>query len=118
MFFAVDAITGVRENYNLKKNWISDPCLPQTYPWDGLGCSYENPSSPRIISLCVTLISCFLDLSYSGLNGSISKYFYQFASIHSFIVPNDSVKRITFSSYPLGAGTYREITWKDPYQIS
>ncbi|XP_031488586.1 probable LRR receptor-like serine/threonine-protein kinase At1g05700 [Nymphaea colorata] len=70
----VDAIRGTRDHYNLKKNWNSDPCLPQGYPWDGLGCSYENPSSPKIISL---------DLSYSRLNGSISNYIYQFASIHS-----------------------------------
>ncbi|XP_031487930.1 LRR receptor-like serine/threonine-protein kinase IOS1 [Nymphaea colorata] len=70
----VDAITRVRDNYGLKKNWISDPCLPQGYPWDGLDCSYGNPSSPRIISL---------DLSYSGLNGSITNYFYQMASIDS-----------------------------------
>ncbi|XP_031488587.1 probable LRR receptor-like serine/threonine-protein kinase At1g05700 [Nymphaea colorata] len=79
----VDAITGVRENYNLKKNWISDPCLPQTYTWDGLDCSYENPSSPRIVSL---------DLSYSGLNGSITNYFYQFASIHSLNLSGNNLE--------------------------
>ncbi|XP_049934114.1 putative leucine-rich repeat receptor-like protein kinase At2g19210 isoform X2 [Nymphaea colorata] len=79
----VDAITGVRDNYGLKKNWISDPCLPQRYPWDGLDCSYGNPSSPRIISL---------DLSYSGLNGSITNYFYQLASIHSLNLSGNNLE--------------------------
>ncbi|KAF3785103.1 Receptor-like protein kinase [Nymphaea thermarum] len=71
---AVDAITGIRDNYQIKKNWASDPCLPELYPWEGVNCSYDNPKSPTITGL---------DLSNSGLQGSISSQFEELKSIQS-----------------------------------
>ncbi|KAL0010237.1 hypothetical protein SO802_005345 [Lithocarpus litseifolius] len=59
----VDAITKIKSTYGVKKNWQGDPCVPQTYLWEGLNCSYDGYNSPRIISL---------DLSSSGLTGEIS----------------------------------------------
>ncbi|KAG6593498.1 putative leucine-rich repeat receptor-like protein kinase, partial [Cucurbita argyrosperma subsp. sororia] len=59
----VDAITNIRSNYGIKKDWQGDPCVPMEYAWSGLNCS--NKTAPRIISL---------DLSGSGLIGEISSY--------------------------------------------
>ncbi|XP_042441599.1 probable LRR receptor-like serine/threonine-protein kinase At1g05700 [Zingiber officinale] len=67
----VDAINDIKELYRVKRSWIGDPCVPQQYPWDGVNCSYEtNPA--RIISI---------NLSSSGLSGSISSSFHMFAAI-------------------------------------
>ncbi|XP_031473191.1 probable leucine-rich repeat receptor-like protein kinase At2g28990 [Nymphaea colorata] len=71
---AVDAITGIRDYYQIKKNWASDPCLPKLYPWEGVNCSYGNPMSPTITGL---------DLSNSELQGSISTEFEMLKSIQS-----------------------------------
>ncbi|KAL6618903.1 hypothetical protein ACP70R_034042 [Stipagrostis hirtigluma subsp. patula] len=62
----VSAITAIRENYQVKKNWIGDPCVPKTLAWGGLTCSYAISSPPRITSL---------NMSFSGLNGDISSSF-------------------------------------------
>ncbi|XP_022964081.1 putative leucine-rich repeat receptor-like protein kinase At2g19210, partial [Cucurbita moschata] len=59
----VDAVTNIRSNYGIKKDWQGDPCVPMEYTWSGLNCS--NKTAPRIISL---------DLSGSGLVGEISSY--------------------------------------------
>ncbi|KAF3773541.1 putative LRR receptor-like serine/threonine-protein kinase [Nymphaea thermarum] len=75
----VDAITGTRDHYNLKKNWNSDPCLPQGYPWDGLGCSYENPSSPKINSL---------NLSGNNLEGPIPDFLGKMTSLMTLLDNN------------------------------
>ncbi|XP_031473203.1 probable LRR receptor-like serine/threonine-protein kinase At1g05700 [Nymphaea colorata] len=70
----VEAITGIRDYYKIKKNWASDPCLPELYPWEGVNCSYGNPKSPTITGL---------DLSNSELQGSISTEFEKLISIQS-----------------------------------
>ncbi|XP_049934477.1 putative leucine-rich repeat receptor-like serine/threonine-protein kinase At2g19230 isoform X4 [Nymphaea colorata] len=56
----VTAITAIKEYYQLKRNWIGDPCLPDNSPWDGLTCG--NDSRPWIVTL---------DLSNGGLSGEI-----------------------------------------------
>ncbi|XVF86735.1 hypothetical protein PTKIN_Ptkin18bG0066100 [Pterospermum kingtungense] len=61
----VDAIMNIKSMYGLKRNWQGDPCSPQQYSWQGLNCSYEDASPPRIISL---------NLSSSGLRGEIAPY--------------------------------------------
>ncbi|KAK1265158.1 Senescence-induced receptor-like serine/threonine-protein kinase [Acorus gramineus] len=60
----VDAIQQIKWAYGVKRNWMGDPCLPHAYSWEGLACSNDN--LPRIISL---------NLSSSGLNGTISASF-------------------------------------------
>ncbi|XP_020266813.1 putative leucine-rich repeat receptor-like protein kinase At2g19210 [Asparagus officinalis] len=58
----VDAIMAIKMHYNVKRNWIGDPCAPRAFAWDGLVCSYNMSSSPRIV---------VLDLHSSGLTGEI-----------------------------------------------
>ncbi|PUZ65099.1 hypothetical protein GQ55_3G196200 [Panicum hallii var. hallii] len=62
----VAAITAIKANYQVKKNWMGDPCVPKTLSWDGLSCSYGISSPPRIESV---------NLSFSGLSGDVSFYF-------------------------------------------
>ncbi|THU72701.1 hypothetical protein C4D60_Mb04t14950 [Musa balbisiana] len=58
----VDAMAEIRLQYQLKRNWMGDPCSPKAYTWDGLNCSY-GPDPPRIISI---------NLTSAGLSGEIS----------------------------------------------
>ncbi|XP_072952126.1 putative leucine-rich repeat receptor-like serine/threonine-protein kinase At2g19230 [Typha angustifolia] len=37
----VDAITAIKVQYQMKRNWMGDPCAPKKYAWDGVICSYE-----------------------------------------------------------------------------
>lgn len=46
---SVDAISNIRSDYGVIKNWEADPCLPSGYPWSGLSCSSDP--IPRITSL-------------------------------------------------------------------
>ncbi|KAF3785110.1 Nodulation receptor kinase [Nymphaea thermarum] len=62
LLYTVLAIKAVQDYYQIKKNWNADPCLPLDAPWEGLTCSPDNQSSPRIEAL---------DLSSNNLSGSI-----------------------------------------------
>ncbi|KAJ3670932.1 hypothetical protein LUZ60_008358 [Juncus effusus] len=62
----VTAINTIKAKYQIKRNWNGDPCMPKTYAWDGLNCSYSISSSPRIT---------VLSLPSSGLTGEISTAF-------------------------------------------
>ncbi|XP_062155657.1 LRR receptor-like serine/threonine-protein kinase IOS1 isoform X2 [Alnus glutinosa] len=59
----VDAIAKIKSTYGIKRIWQGDPCAPKGYSWDGLNCSFEANTPPRITSLT---------LSSSGLTGQIS----------------------------------------------
>ncbi|KAF2915812.1 hypothetical protein DAI22_09g067900 [Oryza sativa Japonica Group] len=61
----VDAIMAIKTQYQVKKNWMGDPCLPKESIWTGLQCRQDGVES-KIISL---------DLSYSNLHGAISADF-------------------------------------------
>uniref|UniRef100_A0A0E0ERB2 Protein kinase domain-containing protein n=1 Tax=Oryza meridionalis TaxID=40149 RepID=A0A0E0ERB2_9ORYZ len=56
----VDAMMTIKIEYQVKKNWMGDPCLPEKYTWNGLKCRGQGDTS-RIISL---------DLSGNHLNGT------------------------------------------------
>uniref|UniRef100_A0A0E0CFQ3 Protein kinase domain-containing protein n=1 Tax=Oryza meridionalis TaxID=40149 RepID=A0A0E0CFQ3_9ORYZ len=60
------AMMEVQQNYDVKKNWMGDPCAPKAFAWEGLNCSYPPADSSKITSL---------NLSSSGLAGSIATYF-------------------------------------------
>lgn len=45
------AMMAIKDKYQVKKNWMGDPCMPKTFAWDKLTCSYPNSSGARIISL-------------------------------------------------------------------
>ncbi|CAE5959970.1 unnamed protein product [Arabidopsis arenosa] len=49
----VSAMVNIKATYDLSKkvSWQGDPCVPQSYRWEGLNCSYPNSDQPRIISL-------------------------------------------------------------------
>ncbi|RCV16858.1 hypothetical protein SETIT_3G172100v2 [Setaria italica] len=68
----VSAIMAIKDNYQLKKNWMGDPCVPKTLAWDGLSCSYDTSGPPRIITV---------NLSSSGLSGATSLYFSKLTTI-------------------------------------
>ncbi|XP_059458245.1 LRR receptor-like serine/threonine-protein kinase IOS1 [Corylus avellana] len=59
----VDAIAKIKSTYGIKRIWQGDPCAPKGYAWEGLNCSYDGDTPPRITSL---------NLSSSGLVGGIS----------------------------------------------
>ncbi|XP_047043818.1 probable LRR receptor-like serine/threonine-protein kinase At1g05700 [Lolium rigidum] len=62
----VSAITAIRGKYQVKKNWMGDPCVPKSFAWNGLGCSYAVSSPPSVTGL---------NLSSSGLTGNMSASF-------------------------------------------
>ncbi|KAK1699299.1 hypothetical protein QYE76_015996 [Lolium multiflorum] len=62
----VSAITEIRGKYQVKKNWMGDPCVPKSFAWNGLGCSYAVSSPPSVTGL---------NLSSSGLTGNMSASF-------------------------------------------
>ncbi|XP_073006578.1 putative leucine-rich repeat receptor-like protein kinase At2g19210 [Typha latifolia] len=69
----VEAIMGIKEDYQMKRNWVGDPCAPKKYAWDGMTCSY-SASAPRITAL---------NLSSSGLTGYMSTSFSMLKEINS-----------------------------------
>ncbi|XP_044972696.1 probable LRR receptor-like serine/threonine-protein kinase At4g29180 isoform X2 [Hordeum vulgare subsp. vulgare] len=92
----VSAIMGIKAKYEIKKNWMGDPCGPKVYLWDGVGCNYAISSAPRITSLnlssngldgeITTLLSNLtalqnLDLSHNILTGKIPEFLAQLPSL-------------------------------------
>uniref|UniRef100_A0ACD5U0C3 Uncharacterized protein n=1 Tax=Avena sativa TaxID=4498 RepID=A0ACD5U0C3_AVESA len=62
----VSAIMTIRGKYQVKKNWMGDPCMPKNFAWNGLSCSYAGTTSPVITGL---------NLSSSGMSGNVSSSF-------------------------------------------
>ncbi|XP_062218218.1 putative leucine-rich repeat receptor-like protein kinase At2g19210 isoform X2 [Phragmites australis] len=60
------AMMTIQENFGVKKNWMGDPCAPKAFAWEGLNCTYPPAGFSRITAL---------NLSSSGLVGSIATYF-------------------------------------------
>ncbi|XP_074560497.1 putative leucine-rich repeat receptor-like protein kinase At2g19210 [Curcuma longa] len=83
--FAAAAIVKIRSDYNMKKNWMGDACVPAKYAWKGLNCNYIaeptrivgiNLSSSELTgfispSFASLLVMESLDLSGNNLTGSI-----------------------------------------------
>uniref|UniRef100_A0A0E0II67 Protein kinase domain-containing protein n=1 Tax=Oryza nivara TaxID=4536 RepID=A0A0E0II67_ORYNI len=46
----VDAMMTIKTEYQVKKNWMGDPCLPENYRWTGLNCQSDGVTS-GVISL-------------------------------------------------------------------
>ncbi|RWR78193.1 putative LRR receptor-like serine/threonine-protein kinase [Cinnamomum micranthum f. kanehirae] len=70
----VEAILDIKAAYQVKKNWMGDPCVPKNYSWQGLKCDYTLSHAPKILSL---------NLSSAGLNGGIAASLANLNSIHS-----------------------------------
>ncbi|XXG57243.1 hypothetical protein AAC387_Pa03g4452 [Persea americana] len=70
----VEAILDIKSSYQLKRNWMGDPCVPKTYSWQGLACNYTLAYAPTILSL---------NLSSFGLKGEIAASLANLKSIES-----------------------------------
>ncbi|KAK3018455.1 hypothetical protein RJ639_004272 [Escallonia herrerae] len=78
----VDAIVEIKTTYQVKKNWVGDPCGPKNYSWEGLRCNYSDSNPPRIISL---------NLSSSGLTGDIAASIGKLSSLEMLDLSNNSL---------------------------
>ncbi|KAK4267388.1 hypothetical protein QN277_024174 [Acacia crassicarpa] len=67
----VDAIRGIKAIYNIS-NWQGDPCIPASFAWEGVTCTYDP--NPRVTSL---------NLSSRGLKGKINASFSKFTKLRS-----------------------------------
>uniref|UniRef100_R7W5Z6 Putative receptor-like protein kinase n=1 Tax=Aegilops tauschii TaxID=37682 RepID=R7W5Z6_AEGTA len=61
-----DAMTAIKLEYGVRKNWMGDPCFPEKYRWNGVKCSDVTDNTTRIISL---------DLSNNNMSGLVSDNF-------------------------------------------
>ncbi|KAG6495720.1 hypothetical protein ZIOFF_043546 [Zingiber officinale] len=71
----IDAMTAIKEQYRIQRNWMGDPCSPIVFVWDGLTCDYSLSNSPRVTAL---------SLSSSGLMGEITKSFASLSALQNF----------------------------------
>ncbi|GJN14990.1 hypothetical protein PR202_gb01874 [Eleusine coracana subsp. coracana] len=78
----VSAITAIKAEYRLQKNWMGDPCVPKNLSWDGITCIYASSSPPRITGV---------NLSFSGLNGNISSAFANLKAVQSVNLSNNNL---------------------------
>ncbi|RYR09476.1 hypothetical protein Ahy_B05g077820 [Arachis hypogaea] len=62
-------------NYGIKRNWQGDPCIPLSYMWDGVNCSYAASAIFNLKSIG------YLDLSNNILTGSVPYFLSQFHSL-------------------------------------
>ncbi|KAL5205643.1 hypothetical protein ABZP36_033852 [Zizania latifolia] len=76
----VSAITAIKKLYQVKENWMGDPCVPKTLAWDWLSCSYAISSPPTITGV---------NLSFNGLNGGISSSFTDLKSVQYLNLSNN-----------------------------
>ncbi|XXG57248.1 hypothetical protein AAC387_Pa03g4455 [Persea americana] len=70
----VEAILDIKSTYQLKRNWMGDPCVPKNYSWEGLACNYTLSDFPTVLSL---------NLSSIGLKGEIAVSLANLISIQS-----------------------------------
>ncbi|KAK9231892.1 hypothetical protein WN943_022133 [Citrus x changshan-huyou] len=71
----VDAIMNIKSLYK-RKDWQGDPCAPQAFLWNGLGCSYNDNDPPRITSL---------DLSNNSLTGPVPEFLSKLQYLRVFV---------------------------------
>uniref|UniRef100_J3M919 Protein kinase domain-containing protein n=1 Tax=Oryza brachyantha TaxID=4533 RepID=J3M919_ORYBR len=76
------AMMEIKAKYEMKKNWVGDPCVPNTLAWDRLTCSYSSSSRPRITSL---------NMSSSGLTGDISSSFTSLKAVQYLNLSNNNL---------------------------
>ncbi|KAJ3695095.1 hypothetical protein LUZ60_000472 [Juncus effusus] len=72
----VNEMMVIKAQYSVKKNWAGDPCLPSKYLWYGIICTNISGGAPRITSV---------NLSYSGLPGTISDSFSRLEELKSLV---------------------------------
>ncbi|CAN7108960.1 unnamed protein product [Brassica rapa subsp. narinosa] len=78
----VQAMENIRSTYKVKKVWSGDPCAPRLYPWESVGCSYNN-NNHHIKSL---------NLSSSELQGPIVIAFRNLSLLESLDLSNNDLQ--------------------------
>ncbi|KAG7541022.1 Malectin-like domain [Arabidopsis thaliana x Arabidopsis arenosa] len=79
----VKAIESIKATYKVNKVWSGDPCSPRLFPWEGIGCSYNN-NNHQIKSL---------NLSSSGLQGPIVLAFRNLSLLESLDLSNNDLQQ-------------------------
>ncbi|CAH8366413.1 unnamed protein product [Eruca vesicaria subsp. sativa] len=80
----INAIETIKSTYKVQKAWTGDPCSPRLYPWEGVGCIYNN-SNHHIKSL---------NLSSSGLQGPIALSFRYLSHLESLDLSNNNLRGV------------------------
>ncbi|KAF3338765.1 putative leucine-rich repeat receptor-like protein kinase [Carex littledalei] len=94
----VSAIETIKKNYRVNKGWSGDPCVPTDFSWTGVNCTSDSSKNPRITAL---------NLSYSGLTGSIISAFGDLSALKSLDLSyNDLSGALPTSLDQLTALTY------------
>ncbi|XP_065015608.1 putative leucine-rich repeat receptor-like serine/threonine-protein kinase At2g19230 isoform X1 [Musa acuminata AAA Group] len=78
----VDAIMGVKAAYQIKRNWIGDPCSPRIYSWEGLRCNSSGSMSQRLT---------YLNLADGGLLGEIAASFAKLGALEHLNLSGNSL---------------------------
>ncbi|RWR78147.1 putative LRR receptor-like serine/threonine-protein kinase [Cinnamomum micranthum f. kanehirae] len=76
----VDTIMNIKTMYQIKRNWMGDPCVPSSYIWEGLNCSYPESKPPTIISL---------DVSNNSLTGPVPGFLAELSSLKILKLTNN-----------------------------
>ncbi|CAL9166028.1 unnamed protein product, partial [Musa hybrid cultivar] len=78
----VDDMMTIKGFYQVKKNWMGDPCSPKAYTWDGLNCALNASGVPSLTTL---------NLSYGGLIGEIISSFANLTAIQYLDLSNNNL---------------------------
>nr|CAB3460129.1 unnamed protein product [Digitaria exilis] len=76
----VSAITAIKGEYRVQKNWAGDPCNPKTYAWDG-NISFSGLDGDVSDSFANLMAVQDLDLSHNNFTGSIPNILSQLTSL-------------------------------------
>ncbi|KAL5231608.1 hypothetical protein ABZP36_030384 [Zizania latifolia] len=76
------AMMAIKAKYQVKKNWMGDPCVPKKFAWDRLTCSYAVSTPARVTSL---------NLSSSGLSDDISSSFGNLKAVQYIDLSNNNL---------------------------
>ncbi|KAI9071874.1 hypothetical protein K1719_046158 [Acacia pycnantha] len=135
-----DAILDIKNTYGIPKvDWQGDPCVPEDFRWEGLGCIYDdsNSANARITSLNLSasklrgqIVPSFsqmtelksLDLSSNDLSGSIPEFL---AKLPNLTILNLSGNKLTGSvpkvlkeksELEMRLDDNPSLCWRDPCQ--
>uniref|UniRef100_A0A0E0JDI2 non-specific serine/threonine protein kinase n=1 Tax=Oryza punctata TaxID=4537 RepID=A0A0E0JDI2_ORYPU len=76
------AMMTIKTGYQVKNNWMGDPCIPKAFAWDRLTCSYSISNRARVTGL---------NLSSAGLSGDISSSFGNLKAIQYLDLSNNNL---------------------------
>uniref|UniRef100_A0A0D3ECU1 Protein kinase domain-containing protein n=1 Tax=Brassica oleracea var. oleracea TaxID=109376 RepID=A0A0D3ECU1_BRAOL len=80
----VVSVQNIKTTYRISKNsWQGDPCVPQQLMWEGLNCRITDKSTPPRIT--------YLNLSSSGLTGTIADYIQNLTQLETLDLSNNNL---------------------------